>query len=169
MARSSKCTPELQMSICTRLECGIDIELACRREGISSDTYYEWMRRGRAGEQPYEDFVEAVEVARAECEIEVTRNIIRASRNRWQAGAWWIKWRHSHGIQKVELTGKDGSPIAGQLTPEGADMIRQRILYGDRPPKQLAAAGGGGSEHPEISEYEQPAYEVRVDDDEDEP
>ncbi len=116
---------------------------ACARAGIGRSTFNEWIRRGRAGEQPYEEFLHATDVAQAQCEADVSRNIIRASKQRWQAGAWWIKWRHTHGVQRVELTGRDGAPVTGTLTPESAELIRQRILFGDRPAKRLAASTPG--------------------------
>ncbi len=146
MGRPTSLTPELQLQICETLSWGVDVETACRRSGISRATYFQWVKRGKTGEQPYADFLDATDEALAHVEADVTRNIIRASKNRWQAAAWWIKWQKTQGVQRVELTGKDGAPVTGTLTPESAELIRQRILFGDRPAKRLAASTPGAEQ-----------------------
>lgn len=139
--RPSKLTAELQDSICKTLGAGVDIETAAAREGIGRSTVYDWMKWGREGTEPYASFVEAVEIALATVETQVTYQILKASKSSWQAGAWWVKWKHNRGAQKVELTGPGGTPINGQLTPEAADLIRQKILFGDREPPAKSLHG----------------------------
>ncbi|HEX5570908.1 MAG TPA: hypothetical protein VFX31_05955 [Ktedonobacterales bacterium] len=176
MGRRTALTPELQAEICDVLGCGVDVETACRRVGIDKTTYYNWLKRGRAGEQPFAEFLDAADQAMATLEVDVTRNIIRASKSRWQAGAWWIKWQRTQGVQRVELTGKDGAPVTGTLTPESAELIRHRILFGDRPAKRLAAStpgvepaiAGGAAEAFDGGERERASIDRDVDDDEDE-
>lgn len=160
MGRRTALTPELQVEICDMLQWGVDVQTACARVGINRATYHEWIKRGKAGDEPYADFVDATDIALASCQVDVTRNIIRASKTRWQAGAWWIKWRHTQGVQRVELTGKDGAPVTGTLTPESADLIRQRILYGDRaPPKRLPESTTPGVAVAPVIEHERESSE----------
>jgi hypothetical protein len=140
MARPSKLTPEVQANVCKTLAAGVDVETACRREGIGARTYYDWLEKGRAGTEPYASFVAATDQAMAEVETAVTYQILKATKQSWQAGAWWVKFRRTNGSQRIELTGKDGAALTtGTLTPEGAELIRQKILYGDREPKAIPA------------------------------
>ena len=142
--RPSKLTPELQESICKTLGAGVDVETAALREGISRSTIYNWMKWGREGQEPYASFVESTEIAQASVTTQVTYQILKASKSSWQAAAWWVKWQATRGAQKIELSGPGGVPLStGQLTPEAADLIRQKILFGERegpPPKSLTTA-----------------------------
>jgi hypothetical protein len=132
MGRHTKLTPEVTEAVCRTLMAGVDIETACRREGISDGSYYGWRRRGIAGEEPYASFLEATDRAMANVEVAVTSYILRDAKQDWKAGAWWLRFRKTQGKQVVELTGKDGAPITvGQLSPDAADEIRQKILYGE--------------------------------------
>lgn len=137
--RPCKITLELTEAVCKTLQAGVDVETACKREGVSSRTYERWRAAGNRGEEPYATFMEAVEQAMARLEVNVTAQVIKATSSNWQAAAWWIKHRRSGGVQRIELTGKDGAPISGQLTAEGADAIRQSILYG-----KIKVEGGPG-------------------------
>lgn len=130
--RPTKLNPEVQENICKTLQAGVDVETACRREGIGARTYYDWLRRGRDGEEPYASFVMATDKAMAEVEAAITYQIIKASKQHWQAGAWWVKFRHTRGAQRIELTGADGAPLNHALSDQAVDQIRRRILYGDQ-------------------------------------
>lgn len=132
----------MQESICKTLGAGVDVETAALREGINRATVYNWLKWGREGTEPYASFVEATDMALANVETQVTYQILKASKQSWQAAAWWVKWQKTRGSQRIELTGKDGAPLSsGQLTPEAAELIRQKILFGDRepPPKKVEA------------------------------
>lgn len=143
MAGKTVLTEALQEEICKTLSCGIDVETACLREGISRSTYYGWRKRGEAGEEPFASFLEATDAAMAEVEKEVTHLIVRAAKVQWQAGAWWLRFRKSGGKQQVELTGPGGAPLAmQQLTREQADEIRRKIIFGEGDEPAEGEAGG---------------------------
>jgi hypothetical protein len=127
-------TPELQEAICRHLMYGVEVPVACGIEGISKSTYYGWRKRGENGEEPYASFLVATEQAMDKLEKAVTGTIIQqASKGNWQAGAWWLRFRKNGGRQQLELTGPGGSPLgAGTLTPEAAEEIRRKILFGER-------------------------------------
>ena len=58
---------------------------AARAAGISTDTFYEWCRRGQLEEEgPYRDFFEAISKADAECEMGLVSRLNEAS----EAGEW---------------------------------------------------------------------------------
>lgn len=133
MGRPSKLTPEVQESICRTLSAGVDLDTACRREGIGRSTVYDWIERGKKDEEPYASFLLAVDKAQADVETGVTFQVIKASKTQWQAGAWWLKFKATRGATRIELTGRDGAPLSkgGQLSEQAVDQIRRRILYGE--------------------------------------
>jgi transposase len=117
--RPSKLTPELTKRLCDWLEAGNFIETACDMEGISRESFYEWLRRGeRAWSNDiepvnYVQFSDMVKKAMARMEI-LTINDLRAGPMNWQAKAWWLERRHPDrwgNRQKHEHTGKDGDAI----------------------------------------------------------
>jgi hypothetical protein len=56
-------TPTLQSMICRMIEAGIPLKYAAGANGISDKLVYQWLSRGRAGETPYADFLEATQLA----------------------------------------------------------------------------------------------------------
>lgn len=92
MARPSKLTPAVQATVVDALRAGHYQEQAARLAGISPSTFYDWKDRGESGEQPYSEFLEAVEKARAEAE-DLYLGIVRtaAENGTWQAAAWWLE------------------------------------------------------------------------------
>lgn len=121
MARPTKLTPERQELIIKALREGNYIEAACGYAGVGTSTFYEWMERGRtASRGVYAEFADAVEKARAEAEMRNVQVIQRASKDTWQASAWWLersfpdRWgrrvqdvKHSGGVT-IQLDWGDG-------------------------------------------------------------
>lgn len=75
---------------------GLTIADVCAIVGISTETYYDWMRRGERAwkidrEKGYPDFSEAVKRARAEGRRGHVKNIVSASEKNWQASAWFLE------------------------------------------------------------------------------
>ena len=114
MARPTKLTPDLIQEVCNWLKLGYYQEDAATMAGISSSTFYDWMRRGAEGQKALEsgdsplpdspdaeivevvdmylEFSEAVKKARAEAEGAHIRNIRKAAENgTWQASAWFLE------------------------------------------------------------------------------
>jgi transposase len=65
----TKLTPELQEKIIKYIKGGNYIVIACQAVGISEVTYYDWIKKGEAGREPYADYADAIKKARAEAEI----------------------------------------------------------------------------------------------------
>ena len=115
MARPTKLTPDLIQEVCNWLKLGYYQEDAATMAGISSSTFYDWMRRGAEGQKAlesgdssslpatqegdevevvnmFQEFSEAVKKARAEAEGAHIRNIRKAADNgTWQASAWFLE------------------------------------------------------------------------------
>lgn len=136
-------SPEVTDALCKTLRTGVDRETACKREGISRSMFYRWMHAGSQddAQQPYKGFVEAIERAEAEVEGEVTQGILRAAKDNWQAGAWWLKWRRTGGRETIEVTGANGQPL-GVITGQTAEQIRRTILFGESPDTPAGALPG---------------------------
>lgn len=127
---ASRFSQETQARICRALAFGVDIATACAIEGVSRASYYEWRRRGKRGEQPYENFITATEAARATVECAVTANLTRhALKGRdWRAGAEWLRIRAGTGKRayEIEVRAESGEPVT--LTTERAEQIRRTLF-----------------------------------------
>lgn len=67
--RNTKLTPTVQRKIVKVLKTGATIADACRHAGIHPDTYYEWLKRGEAGEPPFSDFSDAATRALVDAKV----------------------------------------------------------------------------------------------------
>jgi transposase len=127
--RPSKLTPEVQARIIEALRAGNYQDTAAAYAGVSRTAFYRWMEQGAQPDaaQPYKDFRDAVEKARAESEVRNVALIQRAaSDGTWQAAAWFLErsFQQRWG-RKQELSGPGGGPIqVEQLTP---DEAKQRL------------------------------------------
>lgn len=65
---------------------------ACDAVGITRTTFYHWMARGDAGEEPYADFARRVKTAKAQV-IRTSLKVIRAAAllGDWKAEAWFLE------------------------------------------------------------------------------
>jgi hypothetical protein len=144
-SRPYKLTPELTVRVCRALRSGLcDIEQACALEGISRATFYQWRKLGRSGQEPYATFLASSEEAMLQIDLHLHATVLAEAlgnktekrKPNWKAAMQLIKWRAMRGKQHVEVTGADGKPLGADithaLTSESADMIRRKILFGDR-------------------------------------
>jgi len=129
--RPTKLTPELQEKFVAYVRAGNFIETVCAACGIHRDTYYGWMERAAAGEQPYSDFSDAVGIAEAQAELEAVEGILTHAAENWSAFSWylerrhWKRWRKTDKVEQ-EVTVKKEGPEPSELD----DEIR-RILNRD--------------------------------------
>lgn len=94
-------TFKLQEAICKRIAGGVYPGKAAVIEGISKDTYYGWMRRGRAEQKgKYFNFLKAVKKAEGVAEVVYLEQIRKAAigtetdKPVWQAAAWYLERRY---------------------------------------------------------------------------
>lgn len=133
MARPSKFNPERIEKIIKLIRLGNFAETAAAAGGISKQTYYNWLAKGReererldmtggkprATEKPFLEFFDAVEEARAEAEARMVAQITTAAQDptKWQAAAWWLERvaPQKYGkINRTEISGPDGAPIQSE-------------------------------------------------------
>lgn len=92
MGRPTSLTPEVQRAICLSLRGGNYRETAAQAAGIHRNTLRSWVQRGEAGEEPYAEFLCALEKAEACGERKLLRNI-RKGVDGWQSQAWILERR----------------------------------------------------------------------------
>ena len=88
-------TPELQAEIVTYIEGGSYVETAAAGAGISKDTFYAWLKKGKKESKGiYRDFSDAIIKAIARSELRDINNIYKAGQTSWQASAWRLERKY---------------------------------------------------------------------------
>src|SRR5438309_1762379 len=109
----AKLTPDVQETILLHLRRGANIDVAAACAGIHRDTYFDWMKRGKTGEEPYAAFVDAVHRAMAECESLDLATILEASKSVWQAAAWRLERRYPERYGRNDRVRVEGNVEVG--------------------------------------------------------
>jgi hypothetical protein len=113
--RPTKLTPEVREEVCQAIRAGNYLETAAAYAGITRETFYDWMRKGRAQKSgAHVDFVDAVEKALADAEMFALQTITNA--NEWQAAAWRLERRYPERWRKRETTEHTGKLEVEQTT-----------------------------------------------------
>jgi hypothetical protein len=74
--RKTKLDVKLQKEICGYLSDCCTIRTACEATGISETAFFEWIRRGEAGEQQFAQFAQAVTRARGRAKAQIVRSLL---------------------------------------------------------------------------------------------
>lgn len=117
--RPTKFTPETVKKLLEAVRLGNYRETACKYAGISHQTLRNWIHLAQRPDAPpeYVEFLEALERAEAEAEVEDLGLILRAAREgTWQAAAWRRERKNPErwgrrDATRMELTGADGGPL----------------------------------------------------------
>lgn len=143
--RRSRLTPEIQERVVDAIQAGNYLETAAAYAGIADSTMYNWLDRGRkerdraqsddtqikATEQPFVDFLEAVEKARATAEVRAVALIQKAASDTWQAAAWYLersapkKWGRR---ERLEHTGPEGSAVQVSVSMDDLEAKLTKVL-----------------------------------------
>jgi hypothetical protein len=144
MPRPTKCTPEVLARILDAIGQGAWAEQAARAAGIAPSTYYSWIERGEAGEEPFSEFSEALRAREAAAECTAVGIIRRAAEDGdWRAAAHYLERRYPERCgqrSKLEHSGlpTPGNPLLGGRDPIDVDPeIRRKIaalLLGEETP-----------------------------------
>lgn len=89
--RPTLCTPERTESILALIREGNTRRCAAECNGIAYDTLRQWLRLGKAGQEPYATFATGVQKAEAEAEAWHVSNIKRHADQSFAASAWWLE------------------------------------------------------------------------------
>ncbi len=104
-----KLTPDVQEKIVSLLRAGNYVETAAACAGIHKDTFYEWMKRGAKGEEPFAELAAAVHKALADGEARDVAVIFQASKEQWQAAAWRLERRFPDKWSRNDRVKVDGN------------------------------------------------------------
>jgi len=154
--RPTHFTPERREKILTALRIGNYRVVAARFGGVADATFYSWLERareerGRGEVTDYTVFLDAVEVAEAQAEATLVANLMRQARDNPTAAMGMLRTRFrdrwSEAPQRMEITGKDGGPVAispvlAQLPEEVLDQhIRELEAELAEPPRPRLVNG----------------------------
>lgn len=89
-------TPAMHAEIVGWVKAGSYATEACAVAGIATVTYYDWLKRGARGEEPFAAFANAIKKAVAFAEARAAGRIVKAGQKNWQANAWYLERKH-HG------------------------------------------------------------------------
>lgn len=129
----TKLTPELQEKILLHLRVGAYVETAAACAGIHKDTFYEWLKKGARGQQPYAAFADAVNKAVAESESRDLATILKASTKYWVAAAWRLERRFPEKYGR-----NDRVKVEGKIEHDGASLVAKlaQLIDGNAEPKK---------------------------------
>lgn len=110
-------TPKITEAICRARALGLSWEHCAAQVKMSKDTVLYWRKRGAAGEQPYSDFLVAVQKAESDAIDKALDRIKTAGEKSWQASAWWLERRYPQRFGRIirEYQGKGGGPVEFRL------------------------------------------------------
>ena len=93
--RPSKLTPETEEKIFNSVRLGCPVLKSCEYAGINKDTYYEWIKRGKAEKTGvYKEFSDKLKEIEAEATLRLLKQIQEDSS--WQSKAWILERRFKH-------------------------------------------------------------------------
>lgn len=121
--RPTKCTPEIIEKAAEYLQAGATIRIVCDALLINQSTYYDWMSRGEAGEEPFRTFSERAKQASSEGALSCLRYAASGEKG-WQGPAWLLERRHGYyktEVQEVRAAAPGGYDTS---TPEGIAKLK---------------------------------------------
>lgn len=69
VGRKIKLNDKLQAALRDCIAAGVPVVDACAHVGVAEATYYKWLTRGKAGEVPFAEFLEAINRAQGEAKV----------------------------------------------------------------------------------------------------
>ena len=101
-----KLTRDMINKICEAIRMGVPVIVACRSVGITTDTYYRWLKYGKERKSKiYSDFSDALEEAEAEAEKRLAQILYQFSFSDWRAALEILKRRfRDRWSDNIELT-----------------------------------------------------------------
>ncbi len=107
-----KYTRAVHERICDELRKGQRAQGACARAGITTDTFYEWMRRGKAGDPWLHEFYEDVQIAFNEAEATAVDVVVDAFKKEEkpdvEAAQWFLERGRSEAWSKQVKNAVEG-------------------------------------------------------------
>lgn len=128
----TKLTPEVQEAIVAAIRSGNYACVACEYGGITTQTYYRWLRQGEEAKSGrYRNFYLAIKKAEADAEVRIVAYWQKQIPENWQAARDFLERRFPERWRKQytqEVTGKDGGPVeVTEVKRELLDKVNRLI------------------------------------------
>ena len=125
IGRKTILSSDLQDEVVKRIRAGNYIKVACQAVGIGVSTYFEWLKKGEEGKQPYAEFTEAIKKAESEAHVNYVAIVASHAPTQWQAAAWWLERRFP------ELWGRrDRLDVKGEIVVDKkVDKIEEKFSH----------------------------------------
>jgi hypothetical protein len=173
--RPSKYTPEIHAGIVEAISAGNYREPSSQAHGICPKTFYNWLSRGKKGEEPFLQFLHDIKRAEAQAELDhirkigeiargeavIERKVIkrakrdgtseeevieRFSQPQWTAYAWLLERRHAMRWGKLE------SEKLTEMERRLKELERQAAKGGTNGHSKPAAASAEASRNGHVCE-----------------
>ena len=133
MARHSSLTKRKQEIICEAIAKGHTREMAAKMAGVSVDTFYKWMQKGRKQKSgKYFQFFQAVKEADYEAEDFLLQKVVKAADMHWSAAMtilerrWPEKWAKREYVEsKQEISFPLPREVSVDEAQEAKEIIRK--------------------------------------------
>lgn len=139
--RKTVYSDELKNQICDLILEGQFIKTACKIVGISTETYYRWMKQGKNGIEPFNEFYDAITAADGLAERHAVNEMQRVGKRDWKQWAAYLSTRfRKSGWGQVdyerELLAQTNNINIQILTNDAESREMLKVLYR----KQMALA-----------------------------
>lgn len=125
-------SPRIVAAVLQNIANGGYIEASCIAAGISKVTYYNWIERASEDEHSvYAEFVELLEKARAQAELDCITIIRRAADKNWLPAAWILERTHPDKYALRNRTTLDGGLLVAPTTAAGLIAIMREAVNGE--------------------------------------
>jgi hypothetical protein len=111
VGRATRLNDEVSDSICRLIRAGNTDRVSAVKSGVGFRTFCEWIEKGHKGKQPYRDFADAVELAKAEIEFFMVQRAFRPTDPDPETALTWLRTRrrndwgtHTQVDATVEVT-----------------------------------------------------------------
>ena len=121
--RKTKLSPDLQKRLLDAIAAGNYIHTACAAVGIGESTYFKWLERGRAGESPYREFMEALTRAEQQAIVSLVKIVRSHAIGDWRAAAFLLERRQKKDWGRHET-------LDATVTTKLDEDLERRLLKG---------------------------------------
>lgn len=117
--------------LCAAVARAVPVTTACRIEGISRATFYNWRALGEAGEWPFADFYVQLQRAQAIAEASLLEHLTDGAKDSWRAAAWLLERRYPARYGARQTVRVEKAP--GEMSDAELEAEIARLGY-TRPP-----------------------------------
>jgi len=114
----TKLTSELQKNLIKCIRAGSYIVVACKAVGITEKTFYEWIKKGEKGIEPYSKLSKSIKKAQERAELRNIITVQNAAKENWVAAMTFLERKYPQRLGK-----KDKLEVKTKKTVESKHFI----------------------------------------------